>query len=58
MFTKTGFRLAVNFEDIWLIMIGSVYDRVEVFICGVSVEASRQREIGFQQNKKATIVSG
>ena len=58
MFTKTGFRLAVNFEDIWLIMIGSVYDRVEVFICGVSVAASRQREIGFQQNKKATIVSG
>ena len=51
VFIKTGFRLAVNFEDIWLIMIGSVNDR-DICLwsqCG-SID---QREIGFQQNQES-----
>ena len=42
VFIKTGFRLTMNFEDIWLIMIGSFYDR-DICLwgqCG-SIEATR-----------------
>ena len=53
---KIGFRLAVNFEDIWLIMI--VQLMIEIFVCGVNVAASIKEKLDFNKTKKATIVSG
>ena len=47
---------------LWILRISGwlwlVHFMIEIFVCGVSVAASRQPEIGFQQNQESHNLSG